>query len=47
MSVVVICALSGAVVYLALRWAGVRAENTALRTQVEHLKRRLSRRDTR
>ena len=46
MSVALICALAAAVVYLAIRWGGARAENETLRAQVAQLKRRLSRRDS-
>jgi hypothetical protein len=44
MSMALICALTGAVVYLMVRLGGVRAENASLRTQIQQLKRRLSRR---
>jgi Tfp pilus assembly protein PilN len=47
MSAALICALAAAVVYLAVRWGGARSENAALRTQIEQLKRRISRRDLR
>jgi hypothetical protein len=47
MSLALICVLAGAVVYLAVRWGGARAENATLRTHIEQLKRRLSRRDSR
>jgi hypothetical protein len=47
MSTAVICGLACAVLYLAVRWGGARAENAELRAQIEHLRRRLLRRNER